>query len=219
MSVFPGVTRPKDLPKRSFNGSPRSLEPSPPPVDKKARKQAVDSPYFKSQRNGDIVPFKYAQKAQDGSAKIDRTSQTSTPRLNPRNAPVSPPLLKRNSDPVASESSVTDMLPCFEILGLPVRSPNIQAAQWSARDARVVTDVDLLHAMNLKPRRGPGDDNSSIFSGETRLSGSTSSRNKENKCRECKFKGHANLPLIRCSTCTNRFHANEKCINPKLCDV
>lgn len=219
MSAFPGLTRTKELPKRSFNGPPRFLEPSPPPVDKKARTQAVDSPYFKSQSNGDILPFKFAQNAKDVSAKIDRTARTSTPRLDPRNAPVSPPLLKRNSDPVASESSVADVLPCFEIPGLPVRSPNIQASQLSTRDARAITDVDLLHAMNLKPRRGPSDDNSSIFSGETRLSGSTSSRTKENTCRECKFKGHANLPLIRCSTCTNRFHANEKCINPKLCDV
>jgi hypothetical protein len=219
MSAFPGMARAKELPKRSFSGPSRFLEHSPPPVDKKVRTQAVDSPYFKSQSNGDIVPLKFAQKVKDFSAKFDRTARISTPRLDPRNVPASPPLLKRTSGPVASRSSVTDVLPCFEIPGLPIHSLNIQASQLSARDAQAVTDVDLLHAMNLKPRRGPSDDNSSIFSEETRLSGSTSSRTKENTCRECKFKGHANLPLIRCSTCTNRFHANEKCINPKLCDV
>lgn len=212
-------TEMKELSKRSFNEPLRFLEPSPPPVEKKARNRNVDSPYFTSQSNGEIAAAKLAYKAIDVSSSIKRTVQSSTPRLDPRDGPVSPPLLKRKLDLMASESSVTDALPLLELPGLPVRSSSSRPSESHAKDARAVRDTDLLQGLISEPRRGPSDDNSSIFSGETRLSGSTSSCAKENACSECKFKGHTSLLLIKCSTCTNRFHDHVKCISPKHCNV
>jgi hypothetical protein len=219
MPAFPGLIRTKELSTRSLHETPRFLESSPPQVEKRARHQIVDNPYFKSQNNGDIAARKSGQPAKADSTLIDYSTPTSTPRLALRHAPISPPLLKRKLELVESESNIADVQPSLDLPNLPARSPSIQPSHSSTRDNGALTGTDLLHALKPKPRRGPSDDSSSVFSGETRLSGSTTSRTKENRCRECKFIGHANSPLIKCSTCTNRFHANDKCINPKLCHV
>lgn len=217
--MFPGLIRTKELQKRSFDGSPAIPEPSSPSGDRRARTQALDSPYFKSQGNSERAPPSFALKHKAIESRIDRTTQASTPRLDSQDTSISPPRLKRSNDRVASQPGTAEHLRSSELPSLTVRSSTSQATQSAFKDARPTTDTDLLHASNSRPRRGPSDDNSSSFSGETHLSGSTSSRTKENTCRECKFKGHANLPLIKCSTCKNRFHKNAICINPRFCDV
>lgn len=219
MAAFPGLARTKDLHRRSFDEHMSSLEPFPPAVERIARTQTVNSPYFKSQDSGENNPASLGQKANAQGAGIVRTEQALTSRLDSRNVLVSPPQLKRGSNLAASEPTITGGLPSFEVAKVATRSPGMQASHPFVGDARAVSETDLLPASNSKLRRGRSDDNSSNFSGETRLSESTNSRTREPTCCECKFKGHVNLPLIKCSTCTNKFHANEKCINPKFCDV
>lgn len=220
MALFPGLIRTKELQKRSHDGSPAFPKASSPSGERRARTQVLDSPYFKSQGNSERAPPSFAYKEKAFESRFDRTTQCSTPRLDSQDTSISPPSLKRSRDSVASQRGSAENLRSVELPSLTVRSSSMfQASHSSLEDARPITDTDFLHASNSRPHRGPSDDNSSSFSGETHLSGSTSSRTKENTCRECKFKGHANLPLIKCATCKNRFHKNAICINPRVCDV
>ena len=149
----------------------------------------------------------------------DQAAHPSNHYLHFCNIFASPPPLRRGSNPILAKPTIIHTLASSQDAEVATTSPGLQAPEPSVRDGESVTDTELLHASKSKLRRGAADDNGSDFSGETRLSGSNSSRTRESACWKCKGQGHTNLPLVKCSTCSIRLHASDKCINPKTCDV
>jgi hypothetical protein len=216
MSSYPGLVLHKELERRSTDSHSNESKSSSQARDTTAKAKAVDSPYFKTHGDNDDAAAHRA-KAKALGDKLVREAQRSPSGPRSGNAPLSPPLRKRNGGQVSNPAFVPNTLSSFDGLDVTSSRPPVRPLQVLDQDATDPRDSDLLRVGNSKLLRGRSDDNLSILSEETRHSGSTSSRPRGSKCWYCKSPSLVFMPLTKCSTCSNRFHHG--CGDPKPWDV